>query len=70
MSNEHDLTLRIEETETGSYRARVEEAPERHVATGEDPMVAVRGALAVARGVVDSTVGYERSAENDRVLPE
>ena len=62
MPDEHELTIRIEETASGDYRARVDGASERHFAECEDPIEAARGALAVARGVVDSAVEYDRSA--------
>lgn len=69
MADAHELTVRIEETEAGGYRARVDEAPERHFAAGEDPMVAARGALAVARQAIYSGLDEDRD-EADRILPE
>lgn len=67
MTDAHELTVRIEETDTGEYRAQVDEAPEQHFAAGEDPMVAARGALAVARKAVYS--GLEDQDESDpRIL--
>lgn len=65
MSPAREVTIRIEETETGTYRARVAEAPPDRVATGDDPMVAVRGALAVARDAVDAAAGYDHGPDVD-----
>jgi hypothetical protein len=70
MGKEHELTVRIEETETGSYRARLAAAPERHFAESEDLLVAARGALAVARRTVEAAVGDDRRADRERVASE
>jgi hypothetical protein len=43
MPDEYELTIRIEETETGEYRAQVAGVAERHYATCEDPIEAARG---------------------------
>lgn len=68
MTDAHELTVRIEKTDAGEYRARIDEAPERHFAAGEDPMVAARGALAVAREAVYS--GLEDRDGSDPLILE
>jgi hypothetical protein len=60
MSEDGEITITVERTETGTYRASVDGVPPERFATGEDPMVAVRGALAVARDAVDAAAEYER----------
>lgn len=68
MNTQHELTIEIEETETGEYRARVTSAPDGHAAVCDDPGVAVRGAVAVARGALDEAVGYDRTPHEDKLL--
>lgn len=70
MIDEHELTVRIAETETGEYRTLVVEAPERHFATGEDPMVTARGALGVAPEAVYAAVDDDRRAALERPVSE
>ena len=65
MPEEYELTIRIEETETGAYRARVADVAERHFAKSGDPIEAARGALAAVRGRIDAAVDHDRSAEPD-----
>ena len=66
MPEEHELTIRIEETKTGAYRARVSDVADRHFAKSDDPIEAARGALAAVRGRIDESVDYDRSAGPDR----
>ena len=44
----------------GKFKARVKQAPSSYSATSDDPMMAVRGALAVSQGHVDDYLGYDR----------
>ena len=44
----------------GRYKAEVAQNPDRHGAVADDPMMAIRGALAVSRGRIDEQIGYER----------
>lgn len=54
-------TLEIEVDDlNGKYEARVKQAPSSHSATSEDPMMAIRGALAVSQRHIDDFLGYDR----------
>ena len=55
----HRITIEVEEVDEG-YRARVEGSPPSHQAVSEDPLHAIRGAIAVSRGYIDETVGFDR----------
>ena len=60
-------TIEIEVDDlNGEYEARIKQAPLSHSATSDDPMMAIRGALAVSRGHIDDYLGYERD-ESDSV---
>ena len=55
------VTVEVEvEDRNGEYDARVKQAPSGFKATASDPMLAIRGALAVSRGHIDDYVGYDR----------
>ena len=55
----HRITIVVEEDDEG-YRAHVEGSPPSHQAVSEDPLHAIRGAIAVSRGYIDETVGFDR----------
>ena len=70
MGDEHELTVRITEMESGSYRARLAAAPTGHFAEAEDPLVAARGALAVARETVREAVEDDSRTEREPIASE
>lgn len=53
------IEIEVEES-SGRYVASVAQSPPSHRATAPDPMVAIRGALAVSQGHIDEHLGYER----------
>ena len=54
-------TIEIEVNDlNGTYEARVKQAPASHSATSDDPMMAIRGALAVSQAHIDNFLGYDR----------
>ena len=55
------VTVEVEVEDTnGEYEARVKQAPSSFMATASDPMLAIRGDLAVSRRHIDDHVGYDR----------
>ena len=58
---DRELIIRIEE-KCGKYQASVEQSPDSHKATSEDPILAIRGSIAVSRGHIDDYLGYDRDA--------
>lgn len=59
------ITIEIEVDDlNGEYEARIKQAPSSHSATSDDPMMAIRGALAESRVYIDDHVGYERDESN------
>ena len=55
----HRITIEVEEVDEG-YRARVQGSPASHQAVSEDPLHSICGAIAVSRGYIDETVGFDR----------
>ena len=53
------IEIEVEES-SGGYVASVDLSPDSHRATAPDPMVAIRGALAVSQGHIDEHLGYDR----------
>lgn len=47
----------------GEYEAHIKEAPVEHRAVADDPLNAIRGALAVSQGAIDDQVGYDRDSD-------
>ncbi len=67
MTNKHQLTITIEETD-GGYQAQVADGSRQHRARGSDPMVAIRGAIAVSQATVDNIVDYNRTTDPEHPL--